>query len=101
MPTRRVTAPAHSNGIGALPQQRIETLLLERERLVAELSAIQARGDESKSVEEALQLVTRWWGPATWAARERLLKSARWLLNLKHRTDEPKLAQFEQSRTQI
>ena len=99
MPTRRTAAPARSNGIGALPQERIEALVLERERLVAELSAIQARGDSSKSVEDARQLVTRWWGPASWDARERLLKSARWLLSLKHRTDEPKLARFEQSRT--
>lgn len=99
MPTRKIAGPVRSNSPAELSQQRIETLVLQRERLVAELSDMQARGDNSKSVEDALQLVTRWWGTASWDGRARLLKSAQWLLTLKHQTDEPKLARFERSRS--
>lgn len=83
MPAHRLTAPAPSKRAGALPRREIDTLVLKRERLVAELSAMRARGDDSKLIQDAQQLVTRWWGPASWTSREKLLKSAHWLLSLK------------------
>jgi hypothetical protein len=97
MPARRGTAPPRSSGVGASPQRRIDTLVSERERILAELSDMQARGEDSKVINDAQQLVTRWWGKASWDGREKLLKSAQWLLSLKHRSDEPKLTRFEQS----
>ena len=97
MPGAKFAGPASLNRADTPPTQRIQALLLERERLLAELSDIQARGEHSKTVEDAWQLVTRWWGKSNWDGREKLLRSARWLLNLKHRTDEPKLTGFEYS----
>jgi hypothetical protein len=99
MPVRRVSKPARRNGAVEFPQQRIADLVLERERLLAELSEIEARGDSSKQAQDALQLVTRWWGTATWHGREKLLRSAQWLLTLKRRSEEPQPARLERARS--
>ena len=100
MPVRRVSRLGRPGSAVEFPQRRIEDLVLDRERLLGQLSEIQARGDGSKQVEDALQLVTRWWGSASWHGREKLLRSAEWLLTLKRQTDEPQLARFERAHRQ-
>jgi hypothetical protein len=52
----------------------------ERERLIGEVAALKERGEDSSFVDNARQLLTRWWSTTDWAARERLLKTVAWLL---------------------
>jgi hypothetical protein len=54
----------------------------QRDRLVAELTALRAAEPRSPIADKAFELVTRWWGPASWTGREQLLKAATWLVRL-------------------
>jgi len=56
--------------------------MLQRERLVADIAQLRERGATSRFINNAQQLLTRWWSTATWTAREELLKSAEWLVRL-------------------
>jgi hypothetical protein len=86
---RRISAiKAKAAPAGARQRQSITGILAQRERLVAEVARL--RGDEdSQFVENAQQLLTRWWSTASWNARAELLKSANWLIRLeKGRKDQ-------------
>ena len=90
MPARRLAALDILRRAGAFPRRRIDSILSQRGRLIAELIALRGRGCNSRHVENALQLLTRWWCRASWSAREDLLKSADWLVRLE-RTEREKL----------
>jgi hypothetical protein len=66
-------------------QQRIKIVLAQRDRLIADIAALRARGGSSKFVDNAQQLLTRWWSRANWDGREELLRSADWLVRLEQR----------------
>jgi hypothetical protein len=64
----------------------INNILQQRDRLIAELAALRDRGNGSKFIENAQQLLTRSWSTASWVTRESLLGNAEWLVRLeKHR----------------
>lgn len=71
--------------VRALPQRKIDSILTQRERLVAELNDLHKNGHCSKFTENAQQLITRWWCTVNWNGREQLLKTARWQLDLERR----------------
>jgi hypothetical protein len=43
---------------------------------------MRATTDPSRFVENAQQLLTRWWSTAGWVEREQLLKTVEWLIGL-------------------
>jgi hypothetical protein len=47
-----------------------------------EIAALQRSGRASQFITNAEELLTRWWGTANWNARQELLKSAGWMLQL-------------------
>jgi hypothetical protein len=61
---------------------KVDGILAKRDRLIGELRFLRDRGESSKFVDNAQQLLTRWWSRSSWSAREELLKSAEWLLRL-------------------
>ena len=67
------------------PRAREAGILARRDRLVAEVALLRRRGEPSKFIDNAEQLLTRWWSRASWNAREELLKSADWLVRLEKR----------------
>jgi hypothetical protein len=68
----------------------IDDILQRRDRLMAELVALRERGQASKFVDNAQQLLTRAWSAASWGTRESLLGNADWLVRLeKRREDSP------------
>ena len=70
---------------GLRSRAAIDGILQQRDRLIAELSALRERGRASRFIENAQQLLTRSWSRASWAARERLLGNAEWLVRLEKR----------------
>jgi hypothetical protein len=84
VPARRVSAEIASGSRSLQQQQRrdnIGQILQQRELLVAEVEQLRANG-ASPLADKAQQLLTRWWAKADWAAREQLLRTARWLVQL-------------------
>jgi hypothetical protein len=70
------------------PSRRaVDAILSRREILVAELARLRAHGVCSSFVDNAQQLLTRWWSSASWSAREELLKNADWLVRMEHRRE--------------
>jgi len=86
--SRRAAVQSRQAGRPA-PQQKINVILAERERLIADISALRERGAASKFVENAQQLLTRWWSSANWNGREELLRTASWLVRLEQRQSPP------------
>ncbi len=43
---------------------------------------LRKEGGDPTFIENAQQLLTRWWAGANWAAREDILKSATWLVRM-------------------
>ncbi|MFL5003102.1 MAG: hypothetical protein ACJ8DY_22205 [Xanthobacteraceae bacterium] len=88
MPARQIPSyprtGAHRAG-RQTSRQKINSILSRRERLVGELALLRQHGAASKFIDNAQQLLTRWWSGTTWDAREELLKSADWLLRLEKR----------------
>jgi hypothetical protein len=66
-------------------RRRVEAIIAERERLLAEVGALRRRGQMSRFAENAARLLTRWWSTKNWTARARLLKDAEWLIRLERR----------------
>jgi hypothetical protein len=62
--------------------RRMNSIVTRRLGLVSELAVLRQQGAESKFMDNAQQLLTRWWSRASWDAREELLKSADWLIRL-------------------
>ena len=90
MPTRKVSASAATDAHRAprrTARAREAGILARRDRLVAEVALLRRRGEPSKFIDNAEQLLTRWWSRASWNAREELLKSADWLVRLERRRD--------------
>jgi hypothetical protein len=81
-PARPVAGARHR----ASPRQ-IETILARRGALVAELAQLRERAGSSQLIENAQHLLTRWWAAAGWSAREDLLKTAGWLLQVEKRRE--------------
>ena len=90
MPARRPATPDASRRVGTFSRRRIDAILSQRGRMIAELAALREGDRKSKHLENALQLLTRWWCKASWSAREGLLRSAGWLVRLE-RTEQGKL----------
>src|SRR5262245_14011042 len=65
----------------------VDSILSRRETLVAELARLRAHGVCSSFVDNAQQLLTRWWSSASWSGREELLKNADWLVRMEHRRE--------------
>jgi hypothetical protein len=61
---------------------KVKTILSQRDRLIAEIGFLRERGAGSKFIDNAQQLLTRWWSTANWNAREDLLRTADWLVRL-------------------
>jgi hypothetical protein len=88
MPARQIPRLPRTGARGAgrqLSRQKINSILTRRERLVGELTSLRQQGAASKFIDNAQQLLTRWWSGASWDAREELLKSADWLVRLEKR----------------
>lgn len=66
-------------------RQKIDGILRRREKLIAELTLLRQQRSASKFVDNARQLLTRWWSRTSWDAREELLKTADWLIRLEKR----------------
>jgi hypothetical protein len=63
-------------------RQRIESILRQRERLIAEVQGLSAVEECAESAKKAQQLLTRWWAKADWKAREELLRVAEWVIRV-------------------
>lgn len=62
---------------------RANSIIARRVHLMAEMASLQAMiGAEAHSIKTARALLTLSWGPATWRAREQIIKSVRWLICL-------------------
>jgi hypothetical protein len=83
---RRTSSPfAARTGKPASPQRStraIDAIVIRRQQLVAELAMLRKEGGDPTFIENAQQLLTRWWAGANWAAREDILKSATWLVRM-------------------
>jgi hypothetical protein len=92
MPARKISRFAAKR----LPRQalsriKVDDILARRRRLVQELALLRQHGD-SRFLDNAQQLLTRWWSGASWSAREELLKSAEWLIRLERRSNAERMA---------
>src|SRR5262245_20825555 len=67
------------------PRLGIERIIGRRQDLVAELARLRERGANSRLIDSAQQLLTRWWSPANWRSRAELLKTTEWLMHLELR----------------
>jgi hypothetical protein len=82
---RNISAPAARKPSGTRRESlaaRVDGILANRDRLIDELRVLRDRGESSKFVDNAQQLLTRWWSRSSWSGRGELLKSAEWLLRL-------------------
>jgi hypothetical protein len=73
---------------GQRNRRAIDDILQRRDRLIAELSALRERGQASRFIDNAQQLLTRLWSAASWGTRESLLANADWLVRLEKRREE-------------
>jgi hypothetical protein len=72
---------------GQRSRAAINNILQQRDRLIAELSALRDCGNASRFIENAQQLLTRSWSTANWVTRESLLGNAEWLVRLEKRRE--------------
>jgi hypothetical protein len=68
-----------------MARDREASILKQRAELITEVERLRGRDDASRFVVNAQQLLTRWWSTASWPARENLLKTADWLIQLELR----------------
>jgi hypothetical protein len=88
VPARKVTVSAARCADRARQRssrQKIDNILRQRERLIAEMMQLCDRGQASKFIDNAQVLLSRLWSRASWDARDELLKSADWLIRLERR----------------
>lgn len=70
--------------------RRTVKLLTERDQLVTEVSMLRARYPAaSPFLRKAETLLTRFWARADWQAREDILRTARWLLDMTRLQPKP------------
>jgi hypothetical protein len=91
VPGRKTSASAAGEGRDRRQQtpQQIKLIVAERDSLIADIAALRAAGATSKFVDNAQQLLTRWWSTANWNGREDLLKTAAWLVRIEQRQIQP------------
>jgi hypothetical protein len=82
MPPRRQTTPKKVPELADPPKRRAANVVACRRRLMIEIAELQDAGRGSPFITNAEQLLTRWWGTASWTARQQLLRSAAWMLQL-------------------
>ncbi len=63
-------------------RQRVDGILRQRERLIAEVQGLSSVEGCAESAKKAQQLLTRWWAKADWTAREELLRVAEWVIRV-------------------
>jgi hypothetical protein len=63
-------------------RQRIDSILRQRDRLIAEVQGLSTTKGCSEPAKKAQQLLTRWWARADWKAREELLRAAEWVIRV-------------------
>jgi hypothetical protein len=73
---------------GSRARAKAESIVVQRERLMADLALLRKVRAGSRFVENAHRLLTRQWSGATWKAREGLLSAAAWLLELERSSDQ-------------
>jgi hypothetical protein len=99
VPTHKVSISAARGAVA--PQQvsrrKADAILTRRDRLMAEITGLRRQAAESQFLENAQQLLTRWWSGANWNAREDLLKTAGWLVRLQKRREMGGCVEFEHS----
>jgi hypothetical protein len=62
---------------------RVRSLLSQRDRLMNEIVALRSVATApAPFLDKADQLLTVFWGKATWQSREEILRSAQWLLTI-------------------
>jgi hypothetical protein len=66
------------------PPRDAREITAQRDRLMARVARLRETGSP-KAIENVQQLLTRWWSPANWHAREELLKTADWFLRLEEK----------------
>jgi hypothetical protein len=71
------------------PEQKANTIVTQRNRLIEQIGLLRQRGAASRLTDNAEQLLTRWWPTANWRGREELLRSAEWLLSVENQRGEP------------
>jgi len=84
VPNRRNLAVATGVQRSAPPRKcsvDADSILERRSCLVAEVARLRQDG-ASPLTDNAQQLLTRWWASAGWAAREQLLRTVQWLIQL-------------------
>jgi hypothetical protein len=91
--TARRIAPIGTKAAPASRQRpfrrKQDTISAQRDRLVAEVARLRAGGNACRFVDNAQQLLTRWWSTASWAGRQELLKTVEWLVQLAKSSSGP------------
>ena len=90
MPPRkspRTAARASKGAERPIAVRKVNSILSRRQQLVAEVAQLRQQRNNSRLIENAQQLLTRWWSPAGWNAREDLLKAVGWLIRIEKRRD--------------
>jgi hypothetical protein len=85
MPRSKQAASKSPRAARQQASQGIKTILSQREHLMADIESLRKQDTNSRFLDNARQLLTRWWAAATWSAREDLLKTAAWLVHLERR----------------
>ncbi len=63
----------------------VEAIISRRQQRIDDVTFLRERGASSKLIDNAQQLLTRWWSTADWKSRGELLKTAEWLVRLETR----------------
>jgi hypothetical protein len=82
MPARKHSTSAATSLRQQSARRDVAAILRQREQLVSEIFVLRARGEASRFIDNAEQLLTRWWSAAPWSGREALLRSAGWLVRV-------------------
>ncbi|HVG51768.1 MAG TPA: hypothetical protein VM867_09065 [Xanthobacteraceae bacterium] len=86
MSHRRAAASGFSASRPAPQARDVKDILKRREAMMREAARLREYNASSLFVAKIQQLLTRWWAPASWQAREELLKTADWLISLEKRS---------------
>jgi hypothetical protein len=91
MPGRKASqgAAREPRDRGQATARNTQAIMIQRDRLIADITALRAHGAASKFIDNAKQLLTRWWSTASWSGREELLRSADWLIRVAQRQCRP------------
>jgi hypothetical protein len=80
---RAAGATRRSGGKQAVFSQHVVSLLSQRDEQVTTITMLRSgRGAPSPFLRKAETLLTRYWARADWQAREEILRTVQWLLNM-------------------